>query len=75
MGIRYRHEVCDRWIRDRVPIEKVLQNLGAANFDPEFFTQYEQKLVDLYNRSRKGKQIHLTGRRGVRSMLAALKVG
>ncbi len=75
MGIRYRHEVCDRWIRDRVPIEKVLSHLGAANFDPEFFTQYEQKLIDLYNRSRQGKQIILTGRRGVRSMRAALKVG
>jgi len=75
MGIRYRHEVCDRWIRDRFSIEQVLSSLGAANFDPEFFTQYEQELLDLYNRSNRGQKIRLSRRRGLRSALAALKVG
>lgn len=49
MGIRYRHEVCDEWIRTNVPIHDVLKQLRAANFDPEFFTTHEQELVDQYN--------------------------
>ncbi len=75
MGIRYRHEVCDRWIRDRADIEHVLQDLGAANFDPEFFTQYEQELLGVYNRSNGGAELVLAKRRGLGGALAALKVG
>nr|MBP6795789.1 NAD(P)/FAD-dependent oxidoreductase [Saprospiraceae bacterium] len=42
MGIRYRHVVCEKWIKEKNHIETVLQNLSLANFDPEFFTQYEE---------------------------------
>ena len=42
MGIRYRHEVCERWIRDRKSIQFVLEHLAEANFDPEFFRRHEQ---------------------------------
>jgi len=48
MGIRYRQEVCEQWIRSRATIETVLPQLGLANFDPEFFPQYESRLMDLY---------------------------
>lgn len=48
MGIRYRQDVCEHWIRSRTSIEKVLPHLGLANFDPEFFPQYESRLMDLY---------------------------
>jgi NAD(P)H-nitrite reductase large subunit len=51
MGIRYRHEVCDKWIKDKVAIEEVLKNLSLANFDPEFFEEYEGALLQLYNQS------------------------
>ena len=51
MGIRYRHEVCEKWIKDKTPIETVLQNLGLANFDPEFFTEYESDIVKVYNQN------------------------
>ena len=44
MGIRYRHEVCERWILDKTPIKTVLKNLSQANFDPEFFEKYEHLL-------------------------------
>lgn len=43
-GIRLRHEVCDRWITDKTPIEEVLKNLEKANFDPEFFRRYEKDI-------------------------------
>jgi NADPH-dependent 2,4-dienoyl-CoA reductase/sulfur reductase-like enzyme len=49
MGIRYRHEVCEKWILEKKPIEDVLQNLSLANFDPEFFDEYEGELIKMYN--------------------------
>jgi len=48
-GIRLRHEICDRWIKNKVSIEIVLTKLKNANFDPEFFKPYEQDIVNQYN--------------------------
>lgn len=45
LGVRYRHEVCDRWIREKRSIDYVLQRLEEANFDPEFFRRYESDIV------------------------------
>ncbi|MEY4135353.1 MAG: hypothetical protein RL386_1703 [Bacteroidota bacterium] len=36
MGIRFRQEVCEGWIREKVPVGRVIQDLSRANFDPEF---------------------------------------
>ncbi|MGV3639439.1 MAG: NAD(P)/FAD-dependent oxidoreductase, partial [Adhaeribacter sp.] len=41
LGIRYRHEVCETWIREKKTIPFVLEHLQNANFDPEFFRRYE----------------------------------
>ena len=49
MGIRYRHAVCEKWIKDKISIETVIENLSLANFDPEFFDEYESAFVDIYN--------------------------
>ena len=49
MGIRYRHEICEKWILENTSIETVLENLKLANFDPEFFDEYEKELVNKYN--------------------------
>ncbi len=62
MGIRYRHEVCEKWIQSKATIESVLQNLSLANFDPEFFDEYEQDLIAAYNKI-SGKKIHLQTKR------------
>ena len=45
MGIRWRHEVCEGWLRERRPVEAVLDDLGAANFDPELFRRFEGEAV------------------------------
>ena len=50
MGIRYRQEVCERWIRNNTPVQEVLKNLREANFDPEFHKRYEAELIKQYNR-------------------------
>jgi NAD(P)H-nitrite reductase large subunit len=65
MGIRYRQEVCTRWIEKEARIEEVLQELGAANFDPEFFPECEALLVEEYNR-KTGQNLRLKRKRGLK---------
>ena len=72
MGIRYRHEVCERWIQTAASVEDVLQNLGLANFDPEFFEQYEAQLVKQYNQQY-GGQVTLQQKRSLTAALRFLK--
>ena len=62
MGYRYRHEVCEKWIAEKTSIEDVLQNLGIANFDPEFYKQYDHEMVSLYNK-KTGRNIQLKKKR------------
>lgn len=72
MSVRYRHEVCEKWLQDRTNIEDVLQNLGLANFDPEFFEEYEKDVVRLYNQQT-GKNLQLKKRRGLSGALQFLR--
>jgi NADPH-dependent 2,4-dienoyl-CoA reductase/sulfur reductase-like enzyme len=74
MGVRYRQEVCERWIREETGIEEVLQNLGLANFDPEFYEEYEEEAIGLYNRQT-GKALSLKKRRGLSAALRFLRRG
>jgi NAD(P)H-nitrite reductase large subunit len=48
LGIRYRHDVCERWILEGRSIDFVLQHLRQANFDPEFSRSF--KIIDFQNR-------------------------
>lgn len=43
-GIRLRHDVCDAWIRNGATISEVISNLDKANFDPEFFKNFEKEV-------------------------------
>jgi NADPH-dependent 2,4-dienoyl-CoA reductase/sulfur reductase-like enzyme len=40
MGMRYRHRVCEAWIRDGRPLDYVLDHLPEADFDPELYRRY-----------------------------------
>ncbi|MEP2670321.1 MAG: FAD-dependent oxidoreductase [Cyclobacteriaceae bacterium] len=44
-GIRLRHELFDQWLREKRSVQFVMQNLSAANFDPEFFDKHENEIV------------------------------
>lgn len=44
LGIRYRHEVCEKWIREKASLAKVAAGLNEANFDPEFYPQFENHI-------------------------------
>ncbi len=62
MGIRYRHAVCEKWIADKTNIESVLEHLSLANFDPEFFEEYESTFISMYNQ-KNGKSLKLKSQR------------
>lgn len=70
LGIRYRHEVCQRWIEEGRPLGYVLENLGAANFDPELHAQYEAELVAVYNRQHPDRPVLLKRKRGLGGWLS-----
>jgi NADPH-dependent 2,4-dienoyl-CoA reductase/sulfur reductase-like enzyme len=45
IGIRYRHRVCEGWIRDGLGVDQVLDRLSEGNFDPEFSRRHEGEIV------------------------------
>ncbi len=48
LGVRFRHEVCDRWLRLESDLEMVVQQLPLAHFDPEFFRQPYDNVRKIY---------------------------
>ncbi len=72
MGIRYRHEVCEKWLAAKEHVEVVLQNLSLANFDPEFYAEYEADIVALYNKQN-GTNLQLKEKRSWNRVFAFLK--
>ncbi|MFD0963605.1 NAD(P)/FAD-dependent oxidoreductase [Pseudofulvibacter geojedonensis] len=49
-GIRMRHEIFDRWLNEKRSVDYVLEHLSDANFDPEFYKQYEKEIIEAYNK-------------------------
>jgi NADPH-dependent 2,4-dienoyl-CoA reductase/sulfur reductase-like enzyme len=72
MGIRFRHEVCEKWIKEKTHVEQVLKNLSLANFDPEFYAEYESNIVNSYNKIN-GTNISLKSKRSLTRVLSFLK--
>tara|TARA_R110002167_G_scaffold42455_6_gene128889 strand:+ start:198 stop:1544 length:1347 start_codon:yes stop_codon:yes gene_type:complete len=48
-GIRMRHEIFDRWLTEERDTDHIVMHLKDANFDPEFYAQYETSIVATYN--------------------------
>ncbi len=48
-GIRMRHEFFDKVLTEKKSVNHVLEHLADANFDPEFYKQYEQEIVSKFN--------------------------
>jgi len=55
MGIRYRHPVCESWIREERPVGYVLEHLAEAAFDPELFARHEEAIVESFRRQLSGE--------------------
>ena len=47
-GIRMRHEVFDRWLREEQTVDFVIQHLAEAHFDPEFYRTYHRHILEMY---------------------------
>lgn len=54
-GIRMRHHFFDKVLLEKRSIEYVLENLEAANFDPEFFKNYHKEIIAKYNQENNGQ--------------------
>jgi NADPH-dependent 2,4-dienoyl-CoA reductase/sulfur reductase-like enzyme len=72
LGIRYRHLVFDRFLREGRNIDFVLEHLAAANFDPEFFRAWEPDIIQAYNQQ-SGKNLGLKQAKGLRAVLNLIK--
>lgn len=49
-GIRMRHEVFDTWLTEKRDVDYVIKNLKKANFDPEFYSRFEDHILSKYNK-------------------------
>lgn len=49
-GIRMRHHVWNQWLQEARGVDYVMEHLKDANFDPEFYTQYEDEIIAAYNK-------------------------
>jgi NAD(P)H-nitrite reductase large subunit len=58
-GLRFRHQICEDWIRNERPIDYVLSHLRDANFDPEFYKQHEPEIIDAFNKKNPDKRLQL----------------
>jgi hypothetical protein len=48
-GIRVKHEIFDKWLNEKQSVDYVINNLKEANFDPEFFKNYEAEIYSAYH--------------------------
>lgn len=44
LGVRFRQEVCEKWISEKTPIGDVIADIDLAFFDPEFSKDYSHAL-------------------------------
>jgi NAD(P)H-nitrite reductase large subunit len=65
MGLRLRQAVCEQWIGQSAAVTAVMAQLGAANFDPEFFPQHEPAMVAAFNRQFPQHPVALKQRKGL----------
>ena len=72
LGIRFRHEVCEKWLADQTHIESVLENICLADFNPEFYKSYEEALLKQYEHI-SGRQLQLKSSRSLNKVLSFLK--
>ena len=72
LGMRFRHEVCDKWLREKTPVDDVITHLALANFDPEFYRMHEPEIVAAYNQ-KYNKSIKHKGERKLDKVLRFLK--
>ncbi|HEX5625938.1 MAG TPA: FAD/NAD(P)-binding oxidoreductase [Saprospiraceae bacterium] len=69
MGIRFRQEVCEKWLRQKSRLEDVVAQIRLAFFDPEFYPDHGSEIF-LKFENETGKQL---GRRSGNALDAVLQ--
>ena len=69
-GIRYRHELFEKWIKNKKTIEYILEHLPQANFDPEFFMKHEEEIILEFNKQNPEVNLKLKSKRGLKSLFS-----
>jgi 3-phenylpropionate/trans-cinnamate dioxygenase ferredoxin reductase component len=72
MGIRFRHEVCEKWIQTKTSITEVLSNLELACFEPEFSKTHSFDVRDVYYKLT-GQRIQPASKKGYNPVCSFLK--
>lgn len=70
-GIRLRHNVFDNFLRNGRNMDFVLENLKAANFDPEFYKTFESEIVETFN-AQTGSKLRIKKAGGLKAVLNLL---
>ena len=52
LGLKYRDNVCRKWLDEERSLDYVVKNLHEANFDGEFYEKYESLLREQYKAGR-----------------------
>lgn len=65
LGIRQRQAVWQQWIEEERPIQHALEYLPQANFDPEFFRQYESNIIAKFNAENRDQAVRLKSKKGL----------
>ncbi len=69
-GIRMRHDLFDKWLREGAGVDEVMANLSTANFDPEFYSHYEKSIVDQFNQET-GRNVELKAKKWWRNLIGS----
>lgn len=69
LGIRFRHDVCEEWLNEGRDLQYVLQNIRAANFDPELYDQHENGIIAAFNKEYPNKKIEVKSKRSLWSVI------
>lgn len=59
LGIRLRHNLADRMIREQWTLDKAMAHLKALIFDPEFYTNIAPAIVQVYNQQFPTRKVRL----------------
>ena len=71
LGMRLRHEVCEKWLKEKSHINDVIENFALANFDPEFYKSYEKDITSAFNKAT-GQNLQSKAKRNLSSVIKYL---
>jgi NAD(P)H-nitrite reductase large subunit len=57
LGLRLRHELCERWIREQQPVGYALANWQEVLFDPEFFPTHQKAIRQAFGEQFPDRQV------------------